>query len=134
MKGKTGWREQLLNDEYPDTKKSYGQDLEALHGYKQTKIPSAYERTKLQKTCTKCGREYWADKGCSFCKLNSTKIPSTEYSVLCRLCGYRDHVDDKYLFDTLHVTKRFSKYEPTRLVGKLRCRKCGRADCFIQEL
>jgi len=71
--GKKGWWRQLQSDNYPETQKSYGQDLKALEGYRGKGPPPdrEIEVLKLQDRCPKCGNLFWIDKGCTFCKVST---------------------------------------------------------------
>jgi ssDNA-binding Zn-finger/Zn-ribbon topoisomerase 1 len=95
--GKTGWRKQLFGDDYPETKTNYGQDLRALEGEKLTKTPDKHERISLQKKCPDCGKMFWVDKGCTYCKKLKDPLPPAaatpirservQVKVLCPRCG-----------------------------------------------
>ena len=60
---KNRWWTQLVKNEYPETQTSYGQDLNALTGFRgKVNSPSKIERRSLKIKCDKCGTEHWVDK------------------------------------------------------------------------
>lgn len=64
--GKAGWWHQVSKNDYPETKKSYGQGMRALKGERLTKTSDKCEKTSLQETCPECGKTYWVEKGCTY--------------------------------------------------------------------
>lgn len=97
---KKGWWHQLINDEYPETQLSYGQDITAVHGDRGKRpIPNSIERVSLTKECSICGTEHWIDKTCQKCssiskqQQNLYDIHTQMYrvkkkiSVHCPICG-----------------------------------------------
>ena len=68
--GRKGWWRQIQSGDYPETQTNYGQDLEALHGFRGDRpiADQNKETKKLQKKCPQCSKLYWADKNiCTNC-------------------------------------------------------------------
>ncbi len=130
--GKKGWWEQVSQDDYPETQKSYGQDMKALNGERLTKTPDNYVKTSLQEKCPECGKMFWIDKGCSFCKKsNSEKVAVKGFKKHCRSCGHSEVLDLKKSSSPLPFA---NPYNTSRLsFKKLSCSNCGSKDCFITD-
>jgi len=103
---KTGWWHQVSQNDYPETKKSYG-DARAVNWRPESlgTMPQGEGRkAKVEDICPNCGRTYWVDKGCPRCGYpdageqdaekqteshGATARPKVEVRVLCPRCGAR---------------------------------------------
>jgi hypothetical protein len=128
--GRKGWWQQLRGDDFPETNKSYGQDIDALDQRLMRKQPEPVQDTQISKPKKLSGKKVPAKKPLP---RNRPIMPPPRALVIhilrCGSCGHEKRMTpasledlrrrlsiDAPLLDIAHLKKK---------LHKLKCSNCG---------